>query len=290
MARNKKKIGIALSGGAARALSHIGALKVLEELDFEIEAISGTSMGAIIGAFYCAGISLKTIEDYVNSMDWRSFLMFSDITLPRMGIINGRRVEQVLDDFLGEKEFSQCSKKFCCVAVDLISQDRVVLSSGKLKKAVRASISIPGFFSPVFYDDKILVDGGVIEPFPSKAIRMFDLDGVIGVSISFKRGKDLRGYYKNIANPNKRNAADRLRSFFSKGKGKKQITTYEILNTSFNIIQREMSRQYHKYADVVIQPEVGNFGFFDFTSGKEIIKKGVIAAENKLPDIEKLLK
>ncbi len=288
MAGRKKKIGIALSGGAARGLSHIGALKVLEDLGLEIYAISGTSMGAIIGSFYCSGTSLQTIEDYVNSMDWRSLLMFSDITLPRMGIINGRRVEKILDEFLGEKEFGECTKKFCCVAVDVISQKKVILSSGKLKKAVRASISIPGFFSPVFYDDKILVDGGVIEPFPTEAIKIFDLDFVIGITISAERTKDVRSYYQNITKQEKDNAVEKLRHFFVRD-GENKITTYEILNTSFNIIQREMTKMYCKYADIVIKPKVGDYGFFDFSSGKKIIEEGVIATRKKLPELKKAL-
>ena len=125
--RRKKRIGIALSGGSARGLSHIGVLEVLENLGVEISAVSGTSMGAIIGSLYCSGIGLKEMEDYVSSMDWRSFLLFTDFTFNRMGMINGRRVEEILDKFLDDKTFEDCLKDFCCVAADVITQKKVIL-------------------------------------------------------------------------------------------------------------------------------------------------------------------
>jgi len=143
----RKKIGLVLCGGAARAISHIGVLEVLEDLVVEISAVTGTSMGAIIGASYCSGISVKEMKDYVNSLDWKSFLLFSDITITKMDIVNGKNVEKVLYDFFGDKTFNSCNKKFRCVAVDIVSRKKVVIDSGKLKDAVRASISIPGFFS-----------------------------------------------------------------------------------------------------------------------------------------------
>ena len=103
--RRGKKIGIALSGGAARGLSHIGVLEVLRDMGVEAKAIAGTSMGSIVGAFLCSGVSLNEMEEYVGSMDWKSFLLFSDLALSNTGIINGRRVERQLKRFLKGKDF-----------------------------------------------------------------------------------------------------------------------------------------------------------------------------------------
>ena len=151
-----KKVGLALSGGAARALSCIGVLEVLYSLGVEVKAIAGSSMGAIIGSLISSGMSISEMKSYVSSMDWKSFLMFSDLDLTRTGIINGKRIEEELKKFLGDKTFSDCFIDFCCVAVDLVSREKVVISEGGLLNAVRASISLPGFlvlshFFPLFF-------------------------------------------------------------------------------------------------------------------------------------------
>jgi len=325
----KKKIGIALGGGAARALSHIGVIEVLEELGVEISAVSGTSMGAVVGSLYCSGVSIREIKNYVSSMDWRSFLLFSDITLHRFGIINGRKVEEVLDKFLGDKTFGDCERDFCCVAVDIGKREKVILNSGKLKNAVKASISIPGIFSPVFIDNRILVDGGVIEPLPTKAIKSLGVDFIIASSIVLeKKGgedyllgnenqtedSDMKRKYCNYDSKytgSSTNGEDigskheiaikgsgnkfRLDKLFFKRKKqdedkKRKPSVFYILDASLNIMHREMTKNYLESADIVIEPLVGDFGFFDFIHGKEIIERGRKAAIDKIPEIKKKLR
>ncbi len=282
---------MALCGGAARALSHVGVLKVLDELGVKIDAVSGTSMGSIVGAFYCSGVPLKEIEDYINQMDWRSIMMFSDITLTKMGMINGRKVEKVLSGFLKEKTFDQCCPAFCCVAVDMLRQQKVVLDAGRLVDGVRASISIPGLFAPVTINDMILVDGGVIEPLPTEAIQRFDVDCVIAVSISTTQQKNLGDYYRHISNIDQENRVlAALKKIWKRGRSRQYLNTYEILNSSFDIIQREMTARYHPFADIIIEPQVGDYGFFEFNKGREIVEKGVLAARDKIPELKKKLK
>jgi NTE family protein len=274
--KKKKKIGIALSGGAARAFSHIGVLKVLEELGVDIAAVSGASMGSVIGAFYCSGITLEEIEAYVRSMDWKSFLLFSNLSLSKTGIINWRRVEEELKKFLGDKTFSDCRIKLCCVAVDLIRGEKVVLSKGRLLDAVRASIAIPAFFSPVCINDYVLVDGGVIEPLPTDSLKkMGGVDFIIASSI---KNENTRNKLKDLKNSD---TQDR--------QNKNRLSIRNVLDISLSIMQREMTRHYLDIADIVIEPEVGDFGFFDLTRGGAIIRRGVEAARNKIPEIKRKL-
>jgi len=273
--KKKKKIGIALSGGAARAFSHIGVLKVLEELGVDIAAVSGTSMGSIIGAFYCSGITLEEIEAYVRSMDWKSFLLFSNLSLSKTGIINWRRVEEELKKFLGDKTFSDCRIKLCCVAVDIIRGEKVVLSKGRLLDAVRASIAIPAFFSPVCINDYVLVDGAVIEPLPTHSLKKMGVDFIIASSINNDTVKDKLPDFKNKTKQETQNT--------------NRLSIRNVLDTSFSIMQREMTRYYLDIADIVIEPEVGDFGFFDLTRGGAIIRRGVEAARNKIPEIKRKL-
>lgn len=292
--RKKRKIGLALSGGAARGLSHIGVLEILEDLGVEIHAVSGTSAGAVVGALYCSGTDIKEMESYAESMDWRSFLLFADLTLSRKGIINGRRVEEELDSFLGNKTFRECNKDFCCVAVDILKREKVIFTSGKLKDAVRASISIPGFFAPVYLEDKILVDGGIKEPLPTEAIKILDVDFIIASSIVFKKGekkdKDQNIIDEEYIGKNKNKIISFKKSFDQKRRNNKKLSIKSIMDVSLNIIHEEMIKNYLEKADIVIEPEVGDFGFFDFIHGKEIIERGRIAAIKKIPEIKEKLR
>ncbi|MBN2072797.1 MAG: patatin-like phospholipase family protein, partial [Actinobacteria bacterium] len=309
MVKKRIKIGVALSGGAARGLSHIGVLEVLEGLGLEIYAIAGTSMGSIIGSFYCSGITLEEMESYVNSMDWRSFLLFSDLDITRTGVINGRRVEEVLKKFLNDRNFSDCLTGFCCVAVDLIKREKVIITEGQLMPAVRASISIPGFFSPVCMDRAVLVDGGVIEPLPTASLKeVFNPDFIIASSITFKRDSekysklDLPEIFNDCPSstpqPDGENSGieglkKRLPGFLKKRKKIKKnnrlLTVNSVLDSSLNIIHREMTRSSRELADVVIEPEVGDYGFFDLTRGSDIIRRGRKAALEKVEEIRSKL-
>ncbi|HEY4695914.1 MAG TPA: patatin-like phospholipase family protein [Candidatus Hydromicrobium sp.] len=306
--KRKRKVGIALSGGAARALSHIGVLEVLEKLGVELGAVAGTSMGAIIGSFYCSGITLEEIKSYVRSMNWKSFLLFSDLALSQNGIINGRRVENVLKKFLGNKTFSDCKIPFCCVATDLAKREKVILSEGKLLDAVRASISIPGFFSAVCMNNRVLVDGGIIEPLPTESIKTMDINFIIASSIRFERDrekyrkfllenksnsrttKELQPYeFKCDVETGERKFPDLKKIPRFKKRNAMRLSVNNILDTSFNIMHREMTRNSLKIADLVIEPEVGDFGFFDLIHGSQIIQRGVEAAREKIPEIKRRL-
>jgi NTE family protein len=273
--KRKRKIGLALSGGAARAFSHIGVLKVLEELGIDIAAVSGTSMGSVIGAFYCSGIMLEEIQAYVRSMDWKSFLLFSNLSLSKTGIINWRRVEEELKKFLQDKTFSDCRIRLCCVAVDLITGEKVIMSKGRLIDAVKASIAIPGFFSPVRMGDYILIDGGIVEPLPTDSLKKMGVDFIIASSINNENARDK---FKDLEN----NTAQQKQS-------KNKLSIRNVLDMSLIIMQREMTRHYLDIADIVIEPKVGDFGFFDLTHGGAIIRRGVEAARNKIPEIKRKL-
>ncbi|MBC7333284.1 MAG: patatin-like phospholipase family protein [Actinobacteria bacterium] len=292
----RKRIGIALSGGAARALCHIGVLEILDELGVEISAVSGTSMGAIIGAFYALGINIKEMEEYIYSTNWKEYLLFSNITMNRFGVINSRKADRALDALFGDKTFDDCKRDFCCVAVDIEKREKVVFNSGKLKDAVRASISIPGIFSTMSIGDRILVDGGVIEPLPTEAIKTLGVNFIIASSVNLdKEDKPLdvsfTGDEDNLAQEER--SSSKIGGALLKSRKekvvKKKPSLFYILDASLHIIHREMTEKYLKSADIVIEPRVGDFGFFDFVRSKEIIERGRKAAIEKIPEIEKKL-
>ncbi|MBM3699740.1 MAG: patatin-like phospholipase family protein [Actinobacteria bacterium] len=273
----KRKIGIALSGGAARGLAHIGVLQVLDEIGVEISAVSGCSMGAVIGAVYSLGYDLQEIEEYIKNTDWRNFLLFSVLALSRAGIVNDYKVEEVFKKYFGDKNFDECSRQFCCVAVDIISGKKVVLKTGKIKDAVRASISVPGIFPPVYTDNGILVDGGLMEPLPTDAIGELDCNYIIASSISFDRDIPVTQATKAGVHQNDNHDI-------------KKMSIQSILDKSMNLVHTQLVQSYIEKADIVIEPKIGDFGFFDFVKGLQIIEAGRKAAIKKIPEIKKKLK
>jgi NTE family protein len=253
----KKRVGIALSGGSARGLAHIGVLDVLEKNNIKIDAIAGTSMGAVIGALYSSGVSLQEMFAFVASSSWKRFSLFSNFSTPGLALINSKKVSVLLNKFLQDKTFKDCNKRFCCVAVDVLSKQKVVLKDGMLKRAVEASIAIPGIFEPVKTDHMVLIDGGVIEPLPTDAIKLMDVDFVIASSLDNVVIKE------DGCNPN----------------------VFELIDNSLVMMEREINEKYIKMADVVISPKTGDYTLFDFFKAKEIIERGRIAAEEKIGEI-----
>ena len=260
----KPKIGIALSGGGARGLAHIGVLEVLDDLGVQIDAVSGTSMGAIIGAVYCIGGRMEEVEKLLVSTDWKSFMVFSAFQLSRAGIMKEKKVDEILKKFLGDKTFEDCQKQFCCVAVDILSGTRVVLNSGSLREAVLASIAVPGVIPPVCKGNGLLVDGGVIEPLPTIAIQTLNPTFIIASSIVFEKVRP---------EPVKEDNSDEL-----KLSENRKMSIQAIIDKSMNTMQTQMVQSYLPYAQIVIEPRIGSFGFFDFDKSRDIIEAGRIAA------------
>ncbi|MDD5600711.1 MAG: patatin-like phospholipase family protein [Actinomycetota bacterium] len=307
--KRKRKVGLALSSGSARGIAHIGVLKELEKLGVKPHAISGTSMGAIIGALYCSGVTPDEMETFAKSIKWKSFMLFSDFVLSDTGIINGHRVEELLKKFLGNKTFSDCQIPFCCVAVDLARREKVILREGKLIDAVRASISIPGFFSAVHLDNRILVDGGLMEPLPVGALRTMDTNFIIASSITFKKDMEKymnylsgqEGYENNDKGVSLRESKDtaneqagKITKVIKKTGRKKfyteKLSVRKIIDTSFTIVQEELHKNYIKYADIIIESEVGDFfGLLDLKQSSEIIQRGRQATIEKTPEIKRKL-
>ncbi|CUS04964.2 putative Uncharacterized NTE family protein YlbK [Candidatus Promineifilum breve] len=174
------RVGLALGGGVARGLAHIGVLSVLEEAGVPIDCIAGTSMGAIIGASYCAGLGIDDLHDIAARTGW---WQVSRPLLSAGGFVTFMRLEQWLIDTIGEFDVGDLAIPFAAVASDLVSGERVVLDKGRLCTAIRASCSVPGFVPPVELDGRKLVDGGITDNIPADVARLLGADYVIGVDI-----------------------------------------------------------------------------------------------------------
>lgn len=209
---DRPKVAVVLSGGGAKGVAHISALKVIEEAGFPIDIICGTSMGALVGGLYSLGYSTDFLDSLVRAQDWTTLL--SDrtdpmrLTLPqrqeqntyflirnlsnqhpqRGGIIRGHNLDilfhQLCEDYLDSISFDSLPIPFACVATDIVSNREVVFHSGHLTEAMRASMAIPGVFTPVRIDNMVLVDGGLKNNYPADIARTMGADIVIGVSVT----------------------------------------------------------------------------------------------------------
>lgn len=178
---SRKKIGLALGGGSVRGLAHIGVLKELEKAGIKPDYIAGTSIGAAIGTIYAAGISPYVLEDLIYGTQWKELL---DFTIPKKGLLEGRRIERYITKTIGNKTFSELRIPLRIVATDLFRERKVVFKEGSLAKAVRASIAIPGVFSPLNVEGEEYVDGGLVDPIPVDVVKEMGADIVIVVDLT----------------------------------------------------------------------------------------------------------
>jgi NTE family protein len=259
---SRKKVGLALGGGAARGLAHIGVLEVLQKEGIPIDMIAGTSMGAVIGGVYAKTKNARAMRPVAVAFGLRKIRYFSDFTLPRTGIIKGGRIEDELKMVIGaDTEFHDLPIPFSCVAVDIDTGEEVVLQDGKVLEAVRASSSIPVVFALRQWNGRNLVDGGLMNPVPTKIVRNMGADFVISVNVlPYKAVNDHR-----------------------------EPTIFSIMLKSFYILDSKFIETSLSDADIVIEPDVVHISFTDFQRAEECIEKGVEAAEKVIPEIKKKL-
>ncbi|WP_119395923.1 patatin-like phospholipase family protein [Salinibius halmophilus] len=179
-----KKIALALGSGGARGYAHIGVIRELEARDYEIVAISGTSMGALVGGLYCTG-AMEEYAEWVCSLDYLGVLKLLDVTWDKAGAIRGERVMQAMRELMGDVNIQDLDIPYAAVAADLNRQKEVWFQNGSLDMAIRASISMPGVFTPVSNKNAYLVDGGILNPVPVSPLQAaHDADLVMAVNVT----------------------------------------------------------------------------------------------------------
>ncbi|NBB90007.1 MAG: patatin family protein, partial [Spirochaetes bacterium] len=174
-----KKVGLALGGGAARGIAHVGAIKVLEEHGIHIDYVAGTSAGSLIGALYCSGYTWEEIRDIVADVNWGNLVQPS--LFSSKGLVNPSKLEKLLDKLISNKTFEELEIPLRVVSVDLLTGELYIFREGPVARAVRASSSIPGMFSPLEWNGMVLVDGGVKNNMPADIVRDMGADIVIAV-------------------------------------------------------------------------------------------------------------
>lgn len=272
--RRRPKVGLALSGGGARGLAHVGVLKALEEHGIPIDVLAGTSMGGVIAAGYAAGFSPNDIEVEARRLaSIRQLIGLVDRTVPRGGLLQGNKLTEYFCEWVGDKTFDQLRCPLGLVAVDIKGQKRVVLREGSVVEAMRASMSIPGLFAPVERDGQLLVDGGLMDNLPAGVVRELGADVVIAVDLSFDEA--MLAYL-----------VDHLHSRLLPGA---VSNTMEVIVRSLVALTMEMNRRslQENPPDLLVRPAipVGVTILTGFTRAEEIIAAGYEAANAALPRI-----
>lgn len=268
----KKKIALVLSSGGPRGAAYIGVLKVLEEHGVPISLVVGSSIGAVIGGIYAAGISVARLEQEWRQIDFWRIAKSLQPTLPIHGWSSGSAVERFLREILGgDRQIEELPIPFVAVATDLDTGERVLLTEGSLIEAIRASFSIPGLFVPVERAGKHLADGGLVSPLPVDVARQMDADAVIAVDVNLG-SKRYRMRHRPKSAPG----------------------LFESLDLSISIFVWRLTELTLMLAppDVLITPEMPDdslMGNLSYHRAEERIALGEAAARAKLPEIQKLL-
>lgn len=286
--QQRPKLGLVLSGGAAKGIAHIGALKVFEEAGLTFDYIGGTSMGSIVGGLYAIGYDAKTLEKMVLDQNWMALLSdqipLSHISMEEKeefrkyfisfpvqnfklnlpsGLSNGQNINTLLSGLVwsyhNKMKFDDLPTPFLCVATDIVNGKQQVFREGCLLDAIRASMAIPSVFTPVEIDSNLYVDGGLINNFPVKEVRDMGADIIVGVDCGF------RNYAKNEIN-----------------------SLSAILNQSLFLFSSGINTQNRELTDILILPEFEGASALDFMKAAELIEIGEKAARAHFDELKHL--
>ncbi len=293
-----KNVGLALGSGSARGWSHIGVLWALAEAGMEIRYVAGTSIGSLVGAAYALD-RMDVLEDFARQLDWKQIVSFLDVTFPRSGLIDGKKISDFFRSHVREIDIEELPLRYCAVATDLATGREVVLNKGDLIEAIRASISVPGIFTPVRENGRFLVDGGLVNPVPVSVVRKMGADYVIavdlnhdivekrsatgiasvdssgaGVVVQSRRPKwriaqELANRFHEFSSP----ALSQVRQWLHKDP---VPNIFDVLTTAINIMEVQITATRLKSdpPDLLIQPRLGDIRFLEFHRAEEAIAEG----------------
>lgn len=308
------KIGLALGSGSARGWAHIGVVQALSEAGIHIDYITGTSIGSVVGAVYASG-NINTLQEVVLQLDWKQIAYFFDVVLPKSGLIDGKKLSAFVRSHVNRINIEDLPIPFCTVSTDLTTGEEVIIQSGDIIDAVRASISVPGIFTPVKKNGAFLVDGGLVNPVPVSVTRQMGADFVIAVDLNHGIAND-KGF-RQTASPISRGPHSRTDAGNTTEKNNKILellnarfaavdfpalsqlkewmraerapSIFEVLTSSINIMEAQITETKLKTdpPDLLIQPNLSHLKFLEFNRAEEAIAEGYRAAKVQLNRIFK---
>jgi len=308
--RRHPKIGLALGSGAARGLAHIGVLRVLEEERVPVAAIAGTSIGALIGALYAAGVPVTQMEEIARDVDWRDLARLVDPVFPGAGLIDGKKVARFIAGILPVQSFDELRVPFAVTATDVETGEDLFIKQGNLLEAVRAAIAFPGIFTPVRFGNRFLVDGGLCNPVPVDVVQELGGEKVIGVCAIPKVRRPHRETFLEPV-PSDKSPGSWRELFTAEGverlfreiwpggqrdsngsgnspdKDRKPPGLLRIFAQSVAIMENQINdlRLGQNHVDLLLRPALENLNLFEFHRASEAIRAGEKEARSKLSAI-----
>lgn len=252
------KIGLALGGGFARGMVHIGVLKVLHEENIPVSYIAGTSVGALVGAVYCAGMSLKEMEEIASLVRFKDFARW---TVSRLGFASNERMTSLLERLLKVRTFEELRIPLAVTATDFVSGEPAIFRSGPLIDPVRASCAYPGMFLPVRINGRLMVDGMLAYTVPTTPLRAMGAERVLAIY--------LKAHWVSAGPPRH---------------------VFDVIGQCFSIAQVKTCSLWQAEADLIVEPNVAGYGYDCFDRAPELIKAGEQATREALPRIRQWLR
>ena len=281
----KKNVSLVLSGGGARGIAHIGVIEELEKQGFEIKAISGTSMGALVGGIYAVG-KMQEYKNWIYTLDKLEVFKLIDFTFSTQRLIKGDRVFKKMKEFIPDMNIEELKIHYAATATDIINNKEVVFTKGSVYDAVRASIAIPTVFTPVKAENSILVDGGVINPVPITHAKRTKDDILIVVHVN----ADIPVYKPFISESEKdkkqsiylnkiKKFQEQLHKINPKSK-KEKLGYFDLIDKTLSSMTYQMSKMsIEKHSpDILINISRNSCGTFDFYKAEELVEIGRHAA------------
>ena len=248
--RKRKKIGLALGGGGAKGLAHIGVIKALEEAQIPIDFIAGTSMGALVGGWYALDKNIKFLENlFLKIGQQDSFRPEKMLKSGNRALFQNKSILEFLNLGFGRKEFGDCEIFFQAVATNVEDGSEEILKEGRLSQAIEASIATPIIFSPIKIGEKIMMDGGFSNPVPADLARSMGADVILAVDVS--------SHWVNL--PQNLSSAKNM---------------YSAILSSFSAVEYQIAKHILPEADLIVRPAVTHYSFLDFPRAEEIIGAG----------------
>jgi NTE family protein len=307
---NGKKTALVLGGGAARGFAHLGVLEVFEENGIAFDMIVGTSMGALVGGVYASGVPLAEVERAMLEVPWKRMVSYFRPRFGGGGLMDAREIVKGLATVMGDAQIEDFRVPFAAVAADIRSGERVVFTRGSAITAIRASISVPGTFSPVMDGGRAIVDGGIVEPVPVPTARDLGAELVVAVNVLDHPAKRSLNGRLTPRGENEREAPSRLQAaaggewhdkvlaFAQKVSERRRQRRLDkgrgpwlgsILWNSLRIMQYSLSELQTREANVVIEPDLGDILPSEFYRGRECVAAGRRAAADAVPAIRAML-
>ncbi len=262
--KKHKKIGLALGGGGARGLAHIGVIRALLDFGIVPDYVAGTSMGSIVGGWYCAGEPLEDLEEIFFKAKQKGILPKSKILLRRDGkLFKDFEIQEALEKRLSHLRIEKCKTPFAAIATNVKNGDQVILNKGSLNFALTASSAVPIAFKPVKTEDNLLlIDGAYSNPVPADVVRDMGAEVVIAVDVSSR--------WANLDQENK------------------IFNVVSILEGSQQAVEYQLAKQHTRNADIILRPQVTHLSWLDFGSMDEIISAGSSEARININKISKV--